>query len=241
MNDNNNRGRTRTDRQRMSRRKENKYRRKKAMLKRVNKKLSVAFGILAVMLLVLIWRIASINYKDGDKYSKAVLDHQSYTSTQISYKRGQIQDRNGTVFAYSEKVYNLIFDPKIVLSDERFKEPTLNALDKCFGSLGITREKLENILATKPDSRYEQLYKTLTSDQVAEFKDMLSDTENNPFIKGVWFEDSYIRKYPFSTLACNVVGYAVLTVVSLDLSIIMMTNCQVLMVYRTVMLMTISM
>lgn len=208
MNDNNNRGRTRTDRQRMSRRKENKYRRKKAMLKRVNKKLSVAFGILAVMLLVLIWRIASINYKDGDKYSKAVLDHQSYTSTQISYKRGQIQDRNGTVFAYSEKVYNLIFDPKIVLSDERFKEPTLNALDKCFGSLGITREKLENILATKPDSRYEQLYKTLTSDQVAEFKDMLSDTENNPFIKGVWFEDSYIRKYPFSTLACNVVGYA---------------------------------
>ncbi len=204
----NNRGRTRTDRRRMNGRKENKYRRRKAMLKRVNKKLSIAFAITAAMLLLLIWRIASINYNDGDKYSKAVLDHQSYTSTQLSYKRGQIQDCNGTVLAYSEKVYNLIFDPKIVLSDERFKEPTLNALEKCFGSLGITKEKLQDILDTKPDSRYEQLYKMLTTEQVAEFKEMVSDTENNPFIKGVWFEDSYIRKYPFSTLACNVVGYA---------------------------------
>lgn len=199
---------TRTDNIRKSRRKENKYRVKKAMLKRVSKRLSVAFAIVAAFLLILIWRIAEINYKDGDKYSKAVLDHQSYTSTELSYKRGQIQDRNGTVLAYSEKVYNLIFDPKIVLSDDRFKEPTIQALEKCFSDIGINRMVLENLLTTKPDSRYEQLYKGLTGAQVEEFKNMLNDTTNNPFIKGVWFEDSYIRKYPFSTLACNVVGYA---------------------------------
>lgn len=28
------------------------------------------------------------------------------------------------------------------------------------------------------------------------------------YIKGVWFEDSYIRKYPFSTLAADVIGFA---------------------------------
>ena len=51
---------TRTDNIRKSRRKENKYRVKKAMLKRVSKRLSVAFAIVAAFLLILIWRIAEI-------------------------------------------------------------------------------------------------------------------------------------------------------------------------------------
>ena len=36
----------------------------------------------------------------------------------------------------------------------------------------------------------------------------MEDTKNIPYIKGVWFEDSYIRKYPFSTLAADVIGFA---------------------------------
>ncbi|MDD6798396.1 MAG: penicillin-binding transpeptidase domain-containing protein, partial [Clostridia bacterium] len=32
--------------------------------------------------------------------------------------------------------------------------------------------------------------------------------KNYPNIKGVWLEDSYIRKYPFSTLACDVIGFS---------------------------------
>ena len=40
------------------------------------------------------------------------------------------------------------------------------------------------------------------------FESRVEDTKNNPYIKGVWFEDSYIRKYPFSTLAADVIGFA---------------------------------
>ncbi|MBO5459871.1 MAG: penicillin-binding protein 2 [Lachnospira sp.] len=188
-----------------NRAKRNKYRRKKAMLKRAHKKAGIAFCVIAVMLLVLAGRIAMINYSHGDTYSKAVLDHQSYTSTTIPNKRGEILTSNGTILAYSERVYNLIFDPKLVLSDSDYKEPTINALVTCFG---LERSNLEEILRTKPDSHYEKLLKELTSDEIAEFKALVQDTKNNPNIKGVWFEESYIRKYPFSTLACDVVGFA---------------------------------
>ena len=91
--------------------KRNKYRRKKAMLKKVHKKAGMA------ALAVLAGRIAWINYNHGDAYSKAVLDHQTYTSTTIPYKRGQILTSNGNILAYSERVYNLILDPKLVLSE----------------------------------------------------------------------------------------------------------------------------
>ena len=185
--------------------KKNRYRRKKAMLKRTQKRLSVAFFVCAFLLLVLIGKIISINYKKGDEYAKAVLNHQTYTSTLIPYKRGEILDSNGTVLAYSEKVYNLILDPKLMLSDSNFKEPTISALVSC---LGLDRAKIENILSTNPESHYQKVLKELTADQIASFKAILDDTEKNPYVKGAWFEESYIRQYPFHTLACDVVGFA---------------------------------
>lgn len=183
----------------------NRYRRKKAMLKRVHKKIGVAFCIIIVVLLVLIARILIINHSDGETYSKIVLDHQTYMSTAVPYKRGQILDRNGTILAYSEKVYNLILDPKLVLSDSKYKEPTLSALVQCFS---LDRAALENILATKSTSQYEKLLRELRAEDIAEFKALLEDTQNHPDIKGVWFEDSYVRQYPFSSLACDVIGFA---------------------------------
>lgn len=183
----------------------NRYRKKRAMLRRVQNKVSVAFFIIVIGLLVLATRILIINYSKSEVYSREVLNHQSYTSTTIPYKRGQILDANGTVLAYSEKVYNLILDPKLVLSDEKYRQPTLDALTSCFE---LDRTELENILATKPDSQYEKLAKELTADEIAGFKELQKDKENNPYIKGVWFEESYIRKYPFSTLACDAIGFA---------------------------------
>ena len=67
--------------------KRNKYRRKKAMLKKVHKKAGIAFLCVMAALAVLAGRIAWINYNHGDAYSKAVLDHQTNTSTTIPHKR----------------------------------------------------------------------------------------------------------------------------------------------------------
>lgn len=185
--------------------KERNMRKKRAMLRRTRNKISVVFFIIIVAFLVVAGRMVMINYGKGEAYSKIVMDKLSYRSTALPYKRGQIIDRNGTVLAYSEKIYSLIFDPKMVLSDEKYKEPTLAALVQCFE---LQREDLESILQDKPSSQYEKLLKELSADDIAQFQDLQKDTENNPNIKGVWFEQSYLRRYPFNSLACHVLGFA---------------------------------
>lgn len=172
---------------------------------RVRRKIGVAFLLVGGIFLVLAGRVFAINYENGDKYSKIVLDHHQYTSSVLPYKRGQITDRSGTRLAYSEKVYNLILDPKLMLSDAKYKEPTLAVLTECFG---INRQDVEIILKNKPKSQYERMLRNLTSEQVKLFNERLADTKNYPNIKGVWLEDAYIRKYPFSTLACDVIGFS---------------------------------
>lgn len=183
----------------------NKYRRKKVMLRRVHVKGQVALGMVVVILMVLGGQVFRINYTHGDTYAKAVLDHQTYTSTELLYKRGQILTSDGTVLAYSERVYNLILDVKQMLSDEAYKEPTLSALVKCFD---LDRGELETRVANNPDSRYQKLLKNLTSDEIEEFKTLADDKTEGKNIEGVWFEDSYIRKYPLGTFACDTVGFA---------------------------------
>ena len=183
----------------------NKYRRKKVMLRRVHVKGQVALGMVVVILMVLGGQVFRINYTHGDTYAKAVLDHQTYTSTELPYKRGQILTSDGTVLAYSERVYNLILDVKQMLSDEAYKEPTLSALVKCFD---LDRGELETRVANNPDSRYQKLLKNLTSDEIEEFKTLADDKTEGKNIEGVWFEDSYIRKYPLGTFACDTVGFA---------------------------------
>uniref|UniRef100_UPI003FEED780 peptidoglycan D,D-transpeptidase FtsI family protein n=1 Tax=Lachnospira sp. TaxID=2049031 RepID=UPI003FEED780 len=183
----------------------NKYRRKKVMLRRVHVKGQVALGMVVVILMALGGQVFRINYTHGDTYAKAVLDHQTYTSTELPYKRGQILTSDGTVLAYSERVYNLILDVKQMLSDEAYKEPTLSALVKCFD---LDRGELETRVANNPDSRYQKLLKNLTSDEIEEFKTLADDKTEGKNIEGVWFEDSYIRKYPLGTFACDTVGFA---------------------------------
>lgn len=183
----------------------NKYRRKKVMLRRVHVKGQVALGMVVVILMVLGGQVFRINYTHGDTYAKAVLDHQTYTSTELPYKRGQILTSDGTVLAYSERVYNLILDVKQMLSDEAYKEPTLSALVKCFD---LDRGELETRVANNPDSRYQKLLKNLTSDEIEEFKTLADDKTEGKNIEGVWFDDSYIRKYPLGTFACDTVGFA---------------------------------
>lgn len=183
----------------------NKYRRKKVMLRRVHVKGQVALGMVVVILMVLGGQVFRINYTHGDTYAKAVLDHQTYTSTELPYKRGQILTSDGTVLAYSERVYNLILDVKQMLSDEAYKEPTLSALVKCFD---LDRGELETRVANNPDGRYQKLLKNLTSDEIEEFKTLADDKTEGKNIEGVWFEDSYIRKYPLGTFACDTVGFA---------------------------------
>ena len=188
----------------MKKRRSKGFRRK--LTKLMQKKLIMVFvGIVAVFA-VLVGRITYINASNGDKYSKIVLDQQQYGSRTIPFKRGDIVDRNGTKLATSTRVYNVILDAKVLLSEERYREPTINVLESCFG---ISREDVENILEAEPESRYKILLKGIDYNKAKEFEGIDTDDESYPDVNGVWLEEDYIRMYPYNTLASDVIGFTV--------------------------------
>lgn len=172
--------------------------------RKMKKKSLVLFLLVVLLLFGLAVRMLYINSTSGQDYTVAVLSQQNYSSTTLPYKRGDILDRNGMTLATSVKVYNLILDPKVMLSNSKYLEPTLKALTECFGYDDNTLRTLINENKTKSYIVYQ---KKLSYETIEPFMTRSNDTENNPYIKGVWFETEYERKYPYSTLACNVIGF----------------------------------
>ena len=94
----------------------------------MQKKLVMLFMAIILAFIVLVGRITYINAFKGNKYTKIVLDQQEYDSRVIPYKRGDIVDRNGTKIATSERVYNVILDVNVMVSDDDYIEPTIKAV-----------------------------------------------------------------------------------------------------------------
>lgn len=171
------------------------------------KQLVVFFAIVAALGILGI-RVSFINYKSEDEYTKLVLEQQQESSTVIPFRRGDIQDRNGNILATSIKVYNLILDPKVMLSDEKYLEPTIAALMKYLGDVeGIEEGKVREAIMDRPESSYIVFKKHLEYEQIKDFVEAMNDSKTNPYIKGVWFEEEYQRRYPYSELACSVIGF----------------------------------
>ena len=171
----------------------------------MSRRLLFVFGLVAVGLVILCGRIIYIHANEGDDYTIKVLEQQNYSSKIIPFRRGDIVDRNGVTLATSIKVYNLILDPKIILSDGgKYIEPTLEALNVCFG---YDISELNTLINGNSTRSYYVYKKKLTYEEIQQFLEMQQDAEKYPNIQGVWFESEYERKYPFSSLACNIIGF----------------------------------
>lgn len=177
---------------------------------KMKRKLALLYMAIVLILMGIVVRLVHINRESGERYTMKVLAQQDTNSITLPYKRGDIYDRNGTVLATSEKVYNLILDPGVLWENQKDDpekdcvQPTLSALTEYFG---LDYSELSTIMAEKKNSHYIPLLKQLTKEEVADFEAAMK--EENSRIKGVWLEDSYIRRYPYDTLACNVIGYTV--------------------------------
>ncbi len=170
----------------------------------MQKKLVVLFGIILLAFAGLSWRLYEITKEDGDRYKKQVLSQQKYDSTTLPFKRGDILDAKGTPLAISEKVYNVVLDTRLMLQDEEALEPTVSALVSQFG---LNETQLRTFITENPNSAYKVWAKRLSYSEISDFVAMQEDTENNPHLKGVWFEEEYKRNYPNGSLACDLIGF----------------------------------
>lgn len=176
------------------------------------RRLLIVFLFVLVCFVCLIIRLVQINIADGDTYEKNVLTLLNYDGQTIPYKRGDITDRNGTVLATSEKIYNLVLDPYVITqsTDEKASEYAAEVLEEYFS---IDQATVKKTLEEQPNSRYVVLRRKMTYDEKKPYDDFLSseDEKDQKIISavssGIWFEESYQRMYPFSTLACDLIGF----------------------------------
>ncbi len=162
------------------------------------------FCVVFALLLGICGRLMWLNKKKGEGYGKKVLAQQSLgTNTNLPYRRGDILDRNGVVLARSTKVFNVILDPSIVHMDEGNVEPTIEALVTVFG---LDANELRQILTEKAKSAYVRLLRRQSLEDKLAFEELAAGSKK---IQGVWFEEEYIRNYPFGSLASHVIGYTV--------------------------------
>lgn len=175
---------------------------------------------LAVMMLIILLaftglggRLYALARDNQNDYQKKILSQQRYDSTTLPFKRGSILDVNGTILAASEKVYNVVLDCKVMLSDEKNEEPTLAALAECFG---LNQAELRQYVSDNPNSQYYVLKRRIPYDEMSPFLDRKNEyneasaknkEQEMGMINGVWFEEEYIRRYPNNTLACDVIGF----------------------------------
>ena len=176
------------------------------------RRLLIVFLFVLVCFVCLITRLVQINIADGDTYEKNVLTLLNYDGQTIPYKRGDITDRNGTVLATSEKIYNLVLDPYVITqsTDEKASEYVAEVLEEYFS---IDQATVKKTLEEQPNSRYVVLRRKMTYDEKKPYDDFLSSEDENDqkiisaVSSGIWFEESYQRMYPFSTLACDLIGF----------------------------------
>ena len=159
------------------------------------------FGVVILACAGLIGKLVWLNNVNGDEYARKVLSQQAYTSQTLVAERGAITDRNGIVLARSEKIYNVILDPNVILSHDYFVEPTLKAMEE---TLGYDREEMLEIINNNPQSRYLVYEKNIEYARVSDFNKYKS---SHKFVVGVWFEENYSRVYPYGNFASHVIGF----------------------------------
>lgn len=187
-----------------------KRRRSNKFTVRMQRKLLIIFGVVALLLIFLSFKIIKINVTKGYDYSKAVYNNFKYDSRTVPARRGDITDRNGTILAYSTKVYNLILDAKVLLSDEKYREPTVKALLEYFDLDAAELNAFIDDNAGKKErgetvSSYKRLLVSLEKEETEGF--LKAKEAKNSNINGVWFEEEYKRTYPFGSLACDLLGF----------------------------------
>lgn len=194
----------------------------------MKQKLFVAVGAMVLVLGALLFRTYAIQDENNEEYSKIVLSQRQseYSSTTIFYKRGDIYDRNGNKLAQSERVYNLILDPRQMHEAEytaadgskrRYVvDPTIDALCEYFG---YDSSELRETISSHSTSSYVIYQKSIGYEEKQGFLDFVAQ-KNDEFlssedaeirkrqIKGFWFEDDYDRTYPYGSLASKIIGFA---------------------------------
>ena len=157
---------------------------------------AVFLGILAFWLVF--WRLYDLMIRQYDYYAGLALRNQT-RSTSVSAERGVLYDRNMNILASSVSVENVYLDPhelKQSKADVNLIAETLGAfLDK--DPQWITEQ------AADIKKRYKQVGSYIDEETAGKIREFINTNQ----ISGIHLEPASKRRYPFGTLAAQVIGF----------------------------------
>ncbi len=162
----------------------------KAMMKN---RIKIMLLLFSVGVMVLVVKLAWIQFVKGDYYSKLAAEQQTRDSV-ITAKRGSIYDRNMKVLAQSASAERVTINPKQIeqlKNGEKVVDALVSVLgvDEGFVRKQLSRTGMQSVVIAK------QVEKSTT--------DLLREKN----ITGIYFEEDSKRYYPYGSLAAQVIGF----------------------------------
>ena len=152
-----------------------------------------------------LWKLCLSNYSDELRRGAA---QQQMENAVIPAKRGNIYDRNGNTLAQSATVWNVIISPKTIKeADDNLKAGESPMAQKVATHLsnildGVTYQGVMDLTA-KTGSQYERVKMRITSP----VREQILKAEEDYGLKGISFEESTRRFYPYGSFASTVLGF----------------------------------
>ena len=180
--------------------------------------LMIVCGIVAFIVLGL--KLFQIQILKHDEYEAAAIDQQLRETT-VPAQRGNIYDRNMNILALSISVSNIYISPaELAMDQEAIDEYNKACIEdgrsedvKSINVADLVSRELAAILGLEYGKIYEKTqntdswYSTLATkvdDEVAEQVRLFKEEYE---LSGVKIEEATKRVYPYSSLACHVIGF----------------------------------
>ena len=171
----------------------------RAQVTRKNKRrIAIGFALIALMLVLLLFRLAWIQVVDAEELSQKAIDQQTQ-DTPIEAKRGAIYDRNGKELATSTTCYTLWARPsQIKLKDgEERSEAEIRGF----------ADEIAKITGGDADSIYTNITKEQALVRVAKYLDKdTAEQLRELAISGIELSEDTKRYYPLGNFASQVLG-----------------------------------
>ena len=162
------------------------------------RRIAIGFGIVALLLLALTFRLAWLQIVDADELTEEAIEQQTQ-DTPIEAKRGTIYDRNGKELATSTTCYTLWARPTQIAQKNNEDRPDSEI--KEFAS------KIAEIIDVDADEVYEDLTMDQELVRIAKYLDRnAADAINELGISGIELTEAKKRYYPLKNFASQLLG-----------------------------------
>jgi len=156
----------------------------------------VGIGIIALMILVLLSRIAYLQITDHQKYAM-LSERNQLRLVPIAPTRGLIFDRNGKLLARNVPAFHLAIIPEQVPELDK----TLEELSQLIPIADEQREALLERIHESPSHQRQYIKLKLTEEEVSTF------AVNQYRFPGFFLQVDLIRDYPYGAILAHILGY----------------------------------